>query len=125
MWCGHPPLSTTIIRVASILSSSAIAHREPLELGELCGNLMWKLEALKQCEESLMTEVQWRVCSDPRKLLDYHRMKKDPRRLRLLAAACVRLALPADPWIVGIIDVVERFADGQAPPGTKRADDAA
>jgi len=61
-----------------------------------------------------MTEDQWRVCSDPRKLLDYHRMKKDPRRLRLLAAACVRLALPADPWIVGIIDVVERFADGQA-----------
>jgi hypothetical protein len=47
-------------------------------------------------------------------MLDYHWMKKDPRRLRLLAAACVRLALPADPWIVEIIDVVERFADGQA-----------
>lgn len=61
-----------------------------------------------------MTEDKWRVCSDPRKMLDYHRMKTDKRRLRLLACACVRLALPADPWMAGIIDVVEKNADGEA-----------
>lgn len=61
-----------------------------------------------------MTEDEWRVCTDPREMLDYHRMKTDARRLRLLACACVRLALPADPWAEGIVDVVERFADGQA-----------
>ena len=60
-----------------------------------------------------MTEDEWRGCSDPKKILDYHRMKKDPRRLRLLASACVRLALPLDPWMAGIVDVVERYADGE------------
>lgn len=62
-----------------------------------------------------MTEVKWRVCSDPRKLLDYHRMKKDPRGLRLLAAACVRQVTPVDasPLIGQVIDVVERYADGR------------
>lgn len=61
-----------------------------------------------------MTEDEWRACTDPRELLDYHRMKTDGRRLRLLACACVQLALPTDPWAEGVVDVVERFADGQA-----------
>ncbi|HEY1191218.1 MAG TPA: hypothetical protein VGE74_26525 [Gemmata sp.] len=61
-----------------------------------------------------MTEDKWRVCSNPQEILDYHRVKKDPRRLRLLAVACVRFALPADPWAAGIIDVIERYADGAA-----------
>jgi hypothetical protein len=61
-----------------------------------------------------MTEAQWAACRDPRRMLDYHRMKKDPRRLRLLAVACVRLALPPDPWAEAVLDAVERYADGTA-----------
>jgi hypothetical protein len=63
-----------------------------------------------------VTEVEWAACRDPRRMLDYHRMKKDPRRYRLLAAACVRQVVPADaPPLVGdVLDVVERYADGVA-----------
>ncbi len=61
-----------------------------------------------------MTEAEWATCRDPRRMLDYHRMKKYPRRFRLLAAACVRQVVPAGaPPLVGdVLDVVERFADG-------------
>ncbi len=63
-----------------------------------------------------MTEAEWRACRDPRQMLDYHRMKEDPRRLRLLAAACVRRIVPADaaPLAFEVLDVVERYADGAA-----------
>ncbi len=63
-----------------------------------------------------MTEAEWMACAEPRLLLDYHRMKKAPRRLRLLAAACVRLTVTADaPALASqVIDVVERHADGLA-----------
>jgi hypothetical protein len=63
-----------------------------------------------------MTEVEWATCRDPRRMLDYHRMKKYPRRFRLLASACVRQVVPADaPPLVGqVIGVVEEYADGAA-----------
>lgn len=63
-----------------------------------------------------MTEAEWAACRDPAQLLDYHRMKRDPRRLRLLAAACVRAVVPADaPALVAeVLEVVERYADGAA-----------
>src|SRR6478735_3674504 len=61
-----------------------------------------------------MTEAKWAACRDPRQMLDYHRMKKDPRRFRLLAVACVRVAVPTDPWTEGVFDVIERYADGTA-----------
>ena len=63
-----------------------------------------------------MTEAEWAACRDPAQLLDYHRMKRDPRRLRLLAVACVRAVVPADaPALVAeVLDVVERYADGVA-----------
>ena len=52
----------------------------------------------------------------PAQPADYHRMKKDPRRLRLLAAACVRQVIPVDafPLIGQVIDVIERYVDGAA-----------
>ncbi|QDU23087.1 hypothetical protein [Urbifossiella limnaea] len=64
-----------------------------------------------------MTEAEWAACHDPRQLLDYHRMKRDPRRLRLLAVACARLIPPTalPPQLGPVIDVAERFADGTAP----------
>ncbi len=63
-----------------------------------------------------MTEAEWAACGDPAQLLDYHRMKHDPRRLRLLAVACVRAVVPADaPALVAeVLDVVDRYADGAA-----------
>jgi hypothetical protein len=61
-----------------------------------------------------MTEAEWAACRDPRELLDYHRMKSHPRRLRLLAAACVRAALDPTPLVARVLDVVERYADGTA-----------
>jgi hypothetical protein len=63
-----------------------------------------------------MTEAEWAKCDDPRELLDYHRMKRAPRRFRLLAAACARLILPnVFPAQLGsAIDVAERYADGTA-----------
>ncbi|MFO0797835.1 MAG: hypothetical protein U0804_10175 [Gemmataceae bacterium] len=63
-----------------------------------------------------MTEAEWAACDDPRALLDYHRMTRDPRRFRLLAVACARLipphAFPAG--LAPILDVAERYADGRA-----------
>jgi len=63
-----------------------------------------------------MTEAEWAACRDPRELFDYHRMKRDPRRLRLLAVACARLIPPTSlpPQLGSVIDVAERFADGAA-----------
>lgn len=67
-----------------------------------------------------MTEKQWEACRDPDELLDYHSMKRDPRRLRLLAAACARRLWLAvgehlrGPAFQQLIDVVERYADGTA-----------
>ncbi len=63
-----------------------------------------------------MTEAEWLACRAPWRLLDYHRMKTQPRRLRLLAVACVRWAAPADalPVVGQVLDVVERYADGAA-----------
>jgi hypothetical protein len=61
-----------------------------------------------------MTEDEWRVCTNPRAIHDYHRMKKHPRRFRLLTVACLRMALPPDPVVTPVLDVVERYADGMA-----------
>src|SRR5262249_44543784 len=63
-----------------------------------------------------MTEKEWATCRSPWRMLDYHRMKKHPRRLRLLAVACARRAIPTDaPPLTGdALDVVERYADGTA-----------
>jgi hypothetical protein len=67
-------------------------------------------------EAEAMTEAEWLACEDPRLMLDYHRMKKAPRRLRLLATACVRRVVPADaaPVCNPVIDAAERYAAGQA-----------
>jgi hypothetical protein len=63
-----------------------------------------------------MTEAEWAACRNPDRLLDYHRVKSDHRRVRLLVAGCVRLAArPDDPPLVAeVLDAVERYADGAA-----------
>jgi hypothetical protein len=68
----------------------------------------------------VVTEKDWLAARDPDDLLDYHTMKRDKRRLRLLAAACVRRMRPhveavlRDPAFGHLLDVVERYADGAA-----------
>ena len=63
-----------------------------------------------------MTEAQWRACRTPDRLLDYHTIKTDPRRVRLLVAGCVRLTVRPDdpPLVAGVLDAVERYASGDA-----------
>jgi hypothetical protein len=67
-----------------------------------------------------VTAGEWDRATDPDELLDYHTMKRDPRRLRLLAAACARRmwqhigAHLRDPAFRQAIEVVERYADGDA-----------
>jgi len=61
-----------------------------------------------------MTEAEWTTCRNPDEMLDYHKMKKAPRRLRLLAAACVRRVVTGLPEAGELVDVVERYADGTA-----------
>jgi hypothetical protein len=59
-------------------------------------------------------EAEWAACRDPRRMLSYHRMKKAPRRLRLLAVACVRRVAPADAPFGQVLDTAERYADATA-----------
>jgi hypothetical protein len=63
-----------------------------------------------------MTERQWQACDDPRQLLAYLRGRASERKLRLVAVACCRLVWPllADPGSRWAVEVVERFADGEA-----------
>jgi hypothetical protein len=63
-----------------------------------------------------MTEAQWAACRNPDRLLDYHTIKSDHRRVRLLVAGCVRLAAAADdpPLVAEVLDAVERYANGEA-----------
>ena len=62
-----------------------------------------------------MTEEKWATCRDPRQILDYHTMKKDPRRLRLLAAACVRRAVPegSPSLFEQVIGTAEAYAESK------------
>jgi hypothetical protein len=67
-----------------------------------------------------MTEAEWVKCRDPDELLDYHSMKREQRRLRLLAVACARRMWLSvgehlqDEVFTQLLDVVERYADGTA-----------
>ena len=61
-----------------------------------------------------MDEADWAGCRDPRRMLDYHRMKAHPRRLRLLAAACARRVAPPGPLAEQVLVAAERYADGTA-----------
>jgi hypothetical protein len=67
-----------------------------------------------------MTAEEWDRATDPDDLLDYHTMKRDPRRLRLLAAACARRVWQHvgehlhNPAFRQAVEVAERYADGAA-----------
>jgi hypothetical protein len=63
-----------------------------------------------------MTESEWLICKDPRKMLEFLGSWASTRKLRLFACACCRLV-----WFEftsslsrRAVEVAERFADGQA-----------
>jgi mannitol/fructose-specific phosphotransferase system IIA component (Ntr-type) len=73
-----------------------------------------------------MTERDWLGCAEPGRMLDclravpaQHRGRPSPRKLRLFACACVRSAWNrlADGGYRALVEVAERFADGQAREG--------
>jgi hypothetical protein len=62
-----------------------------------------------------MTEAEWLVCGDPRRLLKVWQGKSSDRKYRLFAVACSRLVLALlDPMVPRWLDVAEQYAEGLA-----------
>ena len=63
-----------------------------------------------------MTEWDWLVCTEAKKMLAFLRGQASERKLRLFACACSRRQLcgQLNPPIAAVVDVAERFADGRA-----------
>jgi hypothetical protein len=63
-----------------------------------------------------MNETEWLECTDPGKMLEVLGDRASERKLRLLACAhCRRQMLdPLDPLDWAMVEVAERFADGEA-----------
>lgn len=63
-----------------------------------------------------MTEPEWQVCTEPRRMLEFLEVQVSGRKLRLFAIACCRRVLHAvpDPRNVHAVEIAERYADGLA-----------
>src|SRR5436309_792958 len=67
-----------------------------------------------------MTEAEWYGNTDPATMLSFLSGSVGARRLRLFAAACVRLhwGLLTEPASRDAVEVAEEVADGRRPPET-------
>ncbi len=61
-----------------------------------------------------MDEAEWLACADPRPMLDYLRGKASRRKLGLWVVACYRAVLRPEHRFREAVDVVERYAEGEA-----------
>jgi len=71
-----------------------------------------------------MTEDEWLTSADPKRMLKFLRLKRQPteRKLRLLAAACCRrMWHELSDWNRACVEESERFADGLSSPVKLRA----
>jgi hypothetical protein len=65
-----------------------------------------------------VTKGQWLACTEPQRMLALLRRRAGDRKLRLFAVACCRAIWPLLPDERNrlAVEVIERFADGQAGP---------
>jgi hypothetical protein len=70
-----------------------------------------------------MTEAEWCPCDEPARMFSFLAQRVRPRKARLFAVACCRLAWSAfrDERSRNLIDVAERFADQLASRAEMRA----
>ena len=61
-----------------------------------------------------MTEREWLGCADPHPMLEFLRGKATRRKLALWVVSCYRALLPAGSPFGSAVDVVERYAEGEA-----------
>lgn len=66
-----------------------------------------------------MTETEWWTCTHPEAMLDFRRSRVHHRKLRLFAIWCWRYHFAAEAPVLeqNIVDVLERYLDGQASHG--------
>jgi hypothetical protein len=66
-----------------------------------------------------MREKEWMECDDPKAMLKFVGGKASDRKLRLFACACCRRVwrLMRYPWCRLVVEISERYADGQADTG--------
>src|SRR5690348_7393422 len=70
-----------------------------------------------------MTEAQWLASADPHRMLDFLPGKASERKLRLFLCSCLRRVWPllTDARSRAAVEVMERFADGDASEQERRA----
>jgi hypothetical protein len=63
-----------------------------------------------------MTEAEWLACNEPEAMWAHCQHEvRNARRTRLLAVACCRLVWDSlGPWYWDVVEMAERYADGQA-----------
>jgi hypothetical protein len=72
-------------------------------------------------ERRIVTEAEWLACDSPEAIEAFDKREFSKRKIRLLGCACLRfLWADCGKDAPGIVEVVERYADGAAPSAALR-----